>query len=112
MTAAHDVSDGGLGITLAEMAVFSKIGADVTLEELGDNLLEILFSEAQSGIVVTAEQGDRDELESYFKAAAVPVYKIGTTGGDQLNIKGLDALNIQELDAIYEEALPKRMGEL
>jgi len=111
LTAAHDVSDGGLGITLAEMAIFSKIGAELELDALGDDLLEILFSEAQSGIVVTAATDSQKDLEDHFNTAGVPVYKIGTTGGNQLNIKGINALTISELADIYEESLPNRMEE-
>jgi phosphoribosylformylglycinamidine synthase subunit PurL len=53
VNAAHDLSDGGLAATLAEMAIHSGRGADLSVKALGENLTEVLFSEAQSGIVVT-----------------------------------------------------------
>jgi len=53
VNAAHDISDGGLATTLAEMAIYSGKGATVEVDELGNNPHEVLYSEAQSGVVVT-----------------------------------------------------------
>src|SRR5699024_12447357 len=53
VNAAHDISDGGLATTLAEMAIYSGKGATVEVDELGNNPHEVLYSEAQSGVFLT-----------------------------------------------------------
>ena len=76
VTAVHDVSDGGLLVALAEMAMASGIGC--TLEEIGDHFTA--FGEDQARYIVTSAVADT------IQAAGVPMIRIGTTGGD--TVKG------------------------
>lgn len=109
--AAHDVSDGGLGITLAEMAIFSGLGANVILRELGGaSVLETLFSEAQSGVVIGVDATKTAEVEAYFGAAGVPVYNLGTVGGSFLTINGMAKWEVEQLGDRYHRAIPDLMS--
>jgi phosphoribosylformylglycinamidine synthase len=109
--AAHDVSDGGLGITLAEMAIFSGLGANVILPELGGaSVLETLFSEAQSGVVIGVDATKTAEVEAYFVAAGVPVYNLGTVGGSFLTINGMAKWEVEQLGDRYYRAIPDLMS--
>ncbi|MGI9362496.1 MAG: phosphoribosylformylglycinamidine synthase subunit PurL, partial [Parasphingorhabdus sp.] len=78
VTAVHDISDGGLLVAIAEMALAGNIGA--SLEELGDHMTA--FGEDQARYVVTSANADQ------IQAAGIPMWRIGTTGGDKLDIQG------------------------
>jgi phosphoribosylformylglycinamidine synthase subunit PurL len=109
--AAHDVSDGGLGVTLAEMAIFSGIGAAISLSALsGSSVHETLFSEAQSGVVVGIDQTKAAAAEAHFKAAGVPVVKLGTVAGTRLDIDDLAQWEVAELVDRYQRAIPDMMS--
>ncbi|HET6527891.1 MAG TPA: phosphoribosylformylglycinamidine synthase subunit PurL, partial [Balneolaceae bacterium] len=66
VNAAHDISDGGLAIALAEMAIFSGKGAKVSVDKMRVNKHEVLYSEAQSGVVVTCDGNQQEKLEEHF----------------------------------------------
>ena len=111
ISAAHDVSDGGLGITLAEMAMFSGLGAQLSVDGPGKGAShETLFSEAQSGVVIGVDPGKVAAVEAHFKAAGVPVYMLGQVGGSHLDIKGASSWEVSALDARYQQALPEMMS--
>ena len=78
-TVCHDLSDGGLGVALAEMAMASGIGARVS--ELNDeNLAAVFFGEDQGRYLVTIKRDDLDAVEDAAKSADVFAAWIGTTG--------------------------------
>lgn len=109
VNAAHDLSDGGLGVALAEMVIFSGIGIRVDIRELGNNPHEVLFSEAQSGVVVSVPADKKGSFENHFDEAEVPVYLLGETTGEQLVIGELITLKRSLLAEIYEGVLPEAM---
>ncbi|MEX0845751.1 MAG: phosphoribosylformylglycinamidine synthase subunit PurL [Balneolaceae bacterium] len=110
ITAAHDISDGGLAVTLTEMAIFGKKGAEVSVETLTGSPHEILFSEAQSGVVITIPAPELQTVKHHFKEAGVNLYELGVVKGDSLKIKDLVSLKVFESEEIYESVLPKAMG--
>jgi phosphoribosylformylglycinamidine synthase len=110
ISAAHDCSDGGLAVALAEMAIFGKRGLAVDVHALG-NTVETLFSEAQSGIVVTTESKNAAQLEAYFRAEGVPVYRLGLVGGNSVNIENLVSVSVDELNGLYENTIPDFMHQ-
>ncbi len=109
ITAAHDISDGGLSITLAEMAIYGSIGAKVNLNALVGSAHEVLFSEAQSGIVVTVTQYNLETALSHFKLAGVPCLNLGKVSGTTLNIEGIAELEVAEMKVMYESVIPNAM---
>lgn len=110
ITAAHDVSDGGLAVTLAEMAEFSGKGASLSLEELNGNLVEQLFSEAQSGVVVTVSEEKLESFKAHFDDAGIPLFTLGSVTGDALIIDDVVNLPVQEISNIYESVVPTAMN--
>ncbi|WP_225007987.1 phosphoribosylformylglycinamidine synthase subunit PurL [Novosphingobium percolationis] len=80
VTAVHDVSDGGLLVALAEMALASNIGCQ--LEEIGDHFTA--FGEDQGRYIVTSTVADQ------IQAAGIPMTRIGTTGGTSVKGPGFD----------------------
>ena len=110
VNAAHDLSDGGLAITLSEMAIFGKKGAELSVETLKGSTYEILYSEAQSGVVITIPAPELQTVKHHFDKAGVPLYELGVVKGDTLSIKDLISINVTEADEIYESVLPKAMA--
>jgi phosphoribosylformylglycinamidine synthase len=111
VNAAHDVSDGGLSITLAEMAIHSGMGADVSLDKLSGELYEILFSEAQSGIVVTVSKERVADLEKTMSESGIPFHVLGTVSGDSLTINQSINVSVAQLSQVYESLIPKAMEQ-
>jgi phosphoribosylformylglycinamidine synthase len=111
VNAAHDVSDGGLSITLAEMAIHSGMGADVSLDKLSGELYEILFSEAQSGIVVTVSKERVADLEKTMSESGIPFHVLGTVSGDSLTINQSINVSVAQLSQVYESVIPKAMEQ-
>ncbi len=109
VTAAHDISDGGLSIALAEMCIFGKMGASVSLSAVGGNTHEVLFSEAQSGVVISVSPKNVGQVMSHFKNAGIPAYDVGKAGGSELQIEGLDALDVAEMTTIHDSVIPNAM---
>lgn len=111
VNAAHDVSDGGLAITLAEMAIFSGKGAELAPGTLGESIHEILYSEAQSGVVVTCPSDDQEALKAKLDEAGVPAHEIGTVKGDKLTLTGLYSINVEDIREIYEGVISGAMDQ-
>jgi phosphoribosylformylglycinamidine synthase len=88
VSAAHDISDGGLACALAEMAIAGGVGGEVDIDGIAEDELTALFGEGVGGFVVT---GDRATLET-LGAGEVAVRVIGRAGGDRLRIGSLDVL--------------------
>lgn len=110
VTAAHDLSDGGLATALTEMAIFGKKGAELSVDTLAGTSHEVLFSEAQSGVVITIDGSQLQTVKHHFEEAGVPLYELGVVKGDELKIKDLLSIDVSESEEIYEGVIPKAMA--
>lgn len=110
VNAAHDLSDGGLATTLAEMAIFGKKGAELSVDTLNGSTHEILYSEAQSGVVITIPAPVLQTVKHHFEEAGVLIYELGVVKGNTLSIKDLVSIKVEEAEMIYESVLPKAMA--
>jgi len=110
VTAVHDVSDGGLLVAVAEMAMASGIGAMLEApSQLPPHAF--WFGEEQGRYIVTAK--DADAVTRRAKAAKVPLLRLGATGGAALAINGERSLPVRELKRRCEAWLPGYMaGEI
>ena len=91
LTAVHDVSGGGLAVTLAEMAAASSLGVSVAhLEGHGE-----LFAEFPGRFVVGTS--DAGALVARAQAAGVPVTVLGVVGGARLRLGTLVDLDVREM---------------
>ncbi len=112
-TAVHDLSDGGLAVGLAEMAMASGIGA--TVPGLSDaNPIPVFFGEDQGRYLVTVKfAGQSDELQALWnEAKALGIFApwIGNTGGSELKLGSARAISIEDLKAAHESWFPRFMG--
>jgi phosphoribosylformylglycinamidine synthase len=78
----HDLSEGGLGLSLSEMAFSGDIGVEVSLDEIiytgtKRRFDYILFSESNSRFLIEVDRKDCKKIEELFKD--LPLVKIGTT---------------------------------
>ena len=102
LTAAHDLSDGGLAAALTESCLRAGRGCRVTLK---DPFTE-LFSESQARAVVALAPHSATSLESRCATAGVPATRLGTVTGDTLEIANTFTIPLNELRTVYESTLP------
>ena len=109
-TAAHDLSDGGLAVALAEMAMASGIGA--TLDAAPDDIPAhaYWFGEDQARYLVTVPAAQGRGVLERARAASVLVSRIGTTGGDALTLPGERPMPGRDLARAFEGWLPAYMA--
>lgn len=104
LRSAHDCSEGGIAVALAECCIAGGIGASVRLE---DALVPVasLFSESQSRIVVSVAENDTEALLDLLDRHEVPHSVLGTVGGQTLRIEGLVEAGVAEICDVFENAL-------
>ncbi|HUY86056.1 MAG TPA: AIR synthase-related protein, partial [Acidimicrobiales bacterium] len=83
--AIHDVSDGGIGVALAEMAIAGGVG--FTASDIAGH--QELFSESPSRVIICVAQQAAASVERFVSELGVPIRTIGTVGGDRIAIRGL-----------------------
>ena len=101
LAGVHDVSDGGLGVALAEMAVRSGVGFKVT--GVADHLS--LFSESPSRVVTCVEGAEVAAVTSRAVAAGISVTEIGRAHGDRLVIEGLVDISLADATSAWRDAV-------
>ncbi|HEY7992101.1 MAG TPA: AIR synthase-related protein, partial [Stellaceae bacterium] len=107
VAACHDLSDGGLLVALAEMAMAGRLGATIG----PPSSLPIhmwAFGEDQARYLV--ETADPEQTLHNAKAAGVPAVRIGAVTGDQLTVSGAGAISVVELRQINESWFPAYMA--
>jgi len=104
VNAAHDISDGGLAVTLCEMALASGLGAEI--EIAGAEAHVTLFAEDQARYVVTCPAAQADAVVSMATAAGVAALPIGRVGGSAIVIGVIAALSLDELRTAHEGWFP------
>jgi phosphoribosylformylglycinamidine synthase II len=109
-SAVHDLSDGGLLIALAEMAIASGIGAQLLAAPGAIVPHAYWFGEDQARYLVTVPADQAGLVLAKMKGANIPCVRIGTTGGDTIAIAGEPAVSIKSLQAGFESWFPAYMG--
>ena len=109
-TAAHDVSDGGLLIALAEMAMASGIGAQLLNAPSAIVPHAFWFGEDQARYIVTVPVQEAGRVLAKMKGAGVPCTRIGTTGGDTIALPAEAPVPVAALKARFENWLPAYMS--
>jgi phosphoribosylformylglycinamidine synthase len=110
LTAVHDVSDGGLLIALAEMAMASGIGARLDAPPSLLPAHAYWFGEDQARYVVTTAVAEAEALMGQATAAGIPVRRIGLTSGDALTVPGERPIVLSALSERFESWLPTYMA--
>ena len=107
VSAAHDISDGGLAVALVEMAMSTDFGVDVDMPDMATSH-GWAFGEDQARYIVALS--DSASFMAAAKAAGVPAQKIGTTNtSGELKFGTDDAISQEELEKIFESVIPDMM---
>jgi phosphoribosylformylglycinamidine synthase len=109
VTAAHDLSDGGLAVALAEMAMASGLGATLDAPQ-GMAPHAHWFGEDQGRYVVTAKPDQAAALIELARAAGVAAKRIGSVGGSELKLGDERTVAVADLAAHFESWLPDYMA--
>jgi phosphoribosylformylglycinamidine synthase len=112
LRSAHDVSEGGLAVALAEACIAGPgepLGAEIEMEAT-IRPDAWLFGESQSRIVLSLRRKHLGRVRDLARAADVPCTVLGEVRGKRLRIGGLIDVNAAELRRAWAEALPRRMS--
>jgi phosphoribosylformylglycinamidine synthase len=108
--AAHDLSDGGLAVALAEMCLASAMGAKIAMPHDTPSVLGWLFGEDQARYLLAVPKAGLDPLLQEAGEAGVVARAIGVTGGDALTLGDAAAISLADLRARHEGWLPNLMA--
>jgi phosphoribosylformylglycinamidine synthase len=108
-TAVHDLSDGGLLVALAEMAMASGIGAKLEIPA-GQTPHAFWFGEDQGRYVVTVQQAEAAGILDRAATAGIPAQRLGSTAGKVLTLPGERPVSVAVLVNRFEGWLPNYMA--
>ena len=109
LASAHDCSDGGLAVALAESAIAGDTGFAITLS--GDLPWHVtLFAESASRAVVAVTPEHAARLEELSGDLHVPFARLGETGGPRMVFDSLFEATMEETREAYEAAIPSLLG--
>ncbi|OIN86266.1 MAG: phosphoribosylformylglycinamidine synthase II [Alphaproteobacteria bacterium CG1_02_46_17] len=106
ISACHDVSDGGLLVAVAEMAMAGKIGC--VIEHKADHAASFWFGEDQARYVVVTDNPER--LKQAASVVNVPIMKLGITYGTELILD--EKISVSDLTRVHERWLPDYMNNI
>jgi phosphoribosylformylglycinamidine synthase len=112
--AAHDLSEGGFMVCLAEMLFGSnKLGLSLSIP-VAERLDATLFGESQGRVIVAVNPSDSEDLITFAQSAGVQIDSLGTTdktGILKVNFGKEEVLDVKvdELHLVWENAIPQHM---
>jgi phosphoribosylformylglycinamidine synthase len=105
----HDLSDGGLLVAVAEMALKGNIGASIGQASLPD-AVPFFFGEDQARYLIAAPFAEAEKIVAEARAAYIPVTELGKTGGDAIIVNDKDSVALSKLRAAHEGWFPRFMS--
>ncbi|MGN6604626.1 MAG: phosphoribosylformylglycinamidine synthase subunit PurL [Ginsengibacter sp.] len=102
INSAHDISEGGLFVTLAESSFFKNLGFAVNQQKKEIRKDAYWFGEAQGRVVVTVSSEKINEFEGHL---GIPFEKLGTVTGGKIVVNGEDWGDVDEWKDKYENAI-------
>jgi phosphoribosylformylglycinamidine synthase subunit PurL len=111
LTACHDLSDGGLAMALAEMALAGNQGATIEALPQGPGHA-VLFGEDQARYLVTVKGKWTDRVLEIIRFEGAKAMQLGIVGGDALKIAGETPISLASLRKSHESWLPAYMSAI
>ncbi len=109
VSAAHDVSEGGVAQAIAELAIYSNKGVSLDVSGVYDDVFTALFSESASRVVVAATDGAA--VVRRAQELGIPVVKIGETIDEPVvRVEGQFEVPVAELTRAWTETLPRLLS--
>ncbi|CKT65866.1 phosphoribosylformylglycinamidine synthase II [Mycobacterium tuberculosis] len=111
VSAAHDLSEGGLAQAIVESALAGETGCRIVLPEGADPFV-LLFSESAGRVLVAVPRTEESRFRGMCEARGLPAVRIGVVdqGSDAVEVQGLFAVSLAELRATSEAVLPRYFG--
>lgn len=109
VNSAHDVSDGGLFITLLESSMQNNLGFEITSDK-SVRTDAFLFGEGQSRVAVSATAAKATDLEQTLTKSNVPFIKLGLVKGSAVNIDSVNYGLVSEFAAKYNNSIEERFN--
>ena len=109
---AHDCSEGGLGVALAECCIINRsgpLGCRVVLAKNGLRLDGALFGEDQGRVIISAAEKNRKEILETASRHGIQAEVIGTVGGKAMIIEGIVDVPVATMDEAYYGSIEKMM---
>ena len=110
LSAVHDISDGGLLVAIAEMALAGGRGVELDPVPGPVPAHALWFGEDQARYVVAASPDQADAIHKAAAVAKVPLRLLGKVGGDAIALDGEPPLALAALRAVHEDWLPRFMA--
>jgi phosphoribosylformylglycinamidine synthase len=111
LSSAHVLSDGAIAHALVEAALKNGVGARVALPA-GLSPFVQLFSESAGRAVVTVPPSEEERFAELCAAQGLPCTRLGTTGGDALEVQDVLTVGLDALRVAHESTLPALFGPL
>ncbi|MGW5453402.1 phosphoribosylformylglycinamidine synthase subunit PurL [Nocardia sp. NPDC003979] len=111
ISAAHDLSEGGLAQTVVEAALAGETGCRIVLPEGSDPFVQ-LFSESAGRVLVAVPRSEETRFTKMCDARQLPWVRIGVVdqGSDSIEVQGQFSVTLTELREVFEGTLPKLFG--
>jgi len=103
ISAAHDLSDGGLAVALIEMLLSSQTGAKISIH--GDPFMH-LFSESSGRILIAVAAEDSNYVVGKATDAGITTTRLGKSGGENLEISGVLSLSMLHIKEAHQRTIP------
>ncbi|HET7668686.1 MAG TPA: AIR synthase-related protein, partial [Mycobacterium sp.] len=119
VSAAHDLSEGGLMQAVVESALAGETGCRIVIPEdfesgteSGTAPFTFLFSESAGRVLVAVPRTEESRFRSMCEARGLPATRIGVVDqdSDSVEVQGLFTVSLDELRATYERVLPELFG--
>lgn len=104
LQSAHDVSDGGLFITLAESAMAGNLGFDIAIDTR-HRTDSFLFGESQSRVVITITPDQHQHVVGYLEDSVLPFRHLGTVTKSGFVVNATTIMTVDEAANLYDNAL-------
>ena len=110
ISSAHDCSDGGLAITLAECCLCGGLGFKGERWQFEGRVDAVLFGEVQSRIIASVKPEKVKQMEAITSANRVPITRLGVVGGKRFTLGGYIDLALEQIESVWQESLEKMLG--
>jgi phosphoribosylformylglycinamidine synthase len=110
VNSAHDCSEGGLAVALAECSILGAVGFNGALLKDENRIDAALFGESPSRIVVSVKPSDAEKLEKIARRYSVPLKTLGVVGGERFIIEGFIDLPLNQVERAWRKGLEEALG--
>ena len=114
LASAHDSSDGGLAVALAESSIASALGVDLKLNGRPEGLARTLFAEGGARVAISVKAECRQQWDQLAAESTVPITELGVVSDGSTFRIHCDEKDVQlslaDLKRAHQEGLPRRIG--